>query len=156
MLKIAQKLTSFSPSSTSSSIYSVYRNGGVSAGRRCGNETQARNTVTESGHQHKCSGGPGGGKSVDSSAYRLVGKNLSYNIHLSCTIDSSHPLKAINFSILSPLISQRRCFCTSMSDYKSIDRIGQWPTGAEDGSYNYGSLSGYERLRNGRYNKVCI
>ncbi|XP_055699457.1 NADP-dependent malic enzyme isoform X2 [Phlebotomus papatasi] len=95
---------------------SVYRNGGVNAGRRCGNETQARNTVTESGHQHKCSGGPGGGKSVDSSAYR-------------------------------------RCFCTSMSDYKSIDRVGQWPTGAEDGSYNNGSLSGYERLRNGRYNK---
>ncbi|XP_059611872.1 NADP-dependent malic enzyme isoform X1 [Phlebotomus argentipes] len=94
---------------------SVYRNGGVAAHRP--HETHARNTETKLGHQHKCSGSPsGGGKSVDSSAYR-------------------------------------RCFCTNMSDYKSLDRVGQWPAGDFHDSEIPGSLSGLDRLRNGRYNK---
>ncbi|XP_055678229.1 NADP-dependent malic enzyme isoform X1 [Lutzomyia longipalpis] len=98
--------------------FGVYRNGGVAAAgrRRCGDETQARNTETKSGYQHHCPCPSRGGKSVDSSAYR-------------------------------------RCFCTNMSDYQSLDRIGQWPTGIEGDSEVPGALSGLERLRIGRYNK---
>ncbi|GAB0095150.1 Malic enzyme [Sergentomyia squamirostris] len=93
----------------------VYRNGAAGR-RRCGEETQARNTVTQSGHQHNCCPS-GGAKSLDSTAYR-------------------------------------RCFCTNnMSDYQSLDRVGQWPTGVKGDSEIAGSISGFERLRLGRYNK---
>ncbi|XP_059611874.1 NADP-dependent malic enzyme isoform X3 [Phlebotomus argentipes] len=40
-----------------------------------------------------------------------------------------------------------------MSDYKSLDRVGQWPAGDFHDSEIPGSLSGLDRLRNGRYNK---
>uniref|UniRef100_A0A6B2EBQ9 Malic enzyme n=1 Tax=Phlebotomus kandelakii TaxID=1109342 RepID=A0A6B2EBQ9_9DIPT len=40
-----------------------------------------------------------------------------------------------------------------MSDYKRVDRLGQWPTGNDDDAGVTGWISGFERLRNGRYNK---
>lgn len=40
-----------------------------------------------------------------------------------------------------------------MSEHLSRDRLGHWGTSSD--SEVAGNLSGFERLRNGRYNKVC-
>lgn len=58
----------------------------------------------------------------------------------------------------STTASEENCICknllkkSSSASNKMSDRLGQWPT--ESDSEIAGNLSGLDRLRNGRYNKV--